>query len=156
MMQKSYDDEHEAFAASRVTQYVFKPTRDVYFNTLDQHADTLDGDTKPPLVVLGEEGSGKSALLANWVHKRRGKHRDEFLFQHYVGCSTQSSQLLHTLFRLETALKAFFQLREMKVPETEVELRWSLNRFLQAAAKKNFPARIVIVIDGINKLKGEG
>lgn len=44
----------------------------------------------------------------------------------------------------------------MKVPDTEEELRWSLNRFLAAAAKKHFPARIVIIIDGINKLKAEG
>ena len=102
-------------------------------------------------------GSGKSALLANWVAKRREhKHRDEFLFQHFVGCSSQSFQLLHTLFRLETALKDFFQLREMKVPDTEVELRWSLNRFLEAASKKHSPARIVIIIDGISKLKNDG
>lgn len=44
----------------------------------------------------------------------------------------------------------------MKVPETEEELRWGLNRFLAAAAKKNFPARIVIIIDGINRLKADG
>lgn len=63
---------------------------------------------------------------------------------------------MHTLFRLETALKDFFQLREMKVPETEKDLRWSLNRFLEAASKKHSPARIVIIIDGIEKLKAEG
>lgn len=62
----------------------------------------------------------------------------------------------HTLFRLETALKDFYQLREMKVPDTEEELRWSLNRFLEAASKKHNPARIVIIIDGINRLKSEG
>ena len=67
-----------------------------------------------------------------------------------------SMQLAHTLFRLETALKDFYQLREMKVPESEEELRWSLNRFLAAAAKKHSPARIIIIIDGINKLKAEG
>lgn len=44
----------------------------------------------------------------------------------------------------------------MKVPDTEVELRWSLNRFLEAASKKHFPARIVIIIDGIHRLKAEG
>ena len=48
-------------------------------------------------------------------------------------------QLAHTLFRLETALKDFFQLREMKVPDTEEELRWSLNRFLAAAASLGIP-----------------
>eukprot|EP01032_Pedospumella_encystans_P011606 gene11606-13487_t len=156
-MNQSFADEHEAFAASRVSQYVFVPTKEEVFTVLDQHADTLDGDVKPPLVLVGNEGSGKSALLANWVAKRREhKHRDEFLFQHFVGCSSQSFQLAHTLFRLETALKDFFQLREMKVPDTEVELRWSLNRFLEAASKKHSPARIVIIIDGISKLKTEG
>jgi len=61
------------------------------------------------------------------------------------------------LFRLEKGLKDFFQLREMEVPESEERLRWSLNRFLAAAAKKYLPApaRIVIVIDAVNDLKGE-
>lgn len=61
------------------------------------------------------------------------------------------------LFRLEKGLKDFFQLREMEVPESEERLRWSLNRFLAAAAKKYSPApaRIVIVIDAVNDLKGE-
>jgi hypothetical protein len=156
---------------------VYVPSKDTYYQTLDQHADTLEGDIKPPLVLLGNEGSGKSALLANWVAQRRVHlHRDEFLFQHFVGCTTPSLQvcdhilkyvenflkyipalqLSHTLLRLEGSLKEFFQLREMKVPDTEEELRWSLNRFLAAAAKKHFPARIVIIIDGVNRLKADG
>jgi hypothetical protein len=44
----------------------------------------------------------------------------------------------------------------MEVPDSEERLRWSLNRFLSAAAKKHSPSRIVIVIDGVNNLKGEG
>lgn len=44
----------------------------------------------------------------------------------------------------------------MKVPDTEVELRWSLNRFLEAASKKHSPARIVIIIDGVHRLQSEG
>jgi hypothetical protein len=154
---ESFSDEHEAFAASRVSQYVFVPTKEAYFSVLDQYADTVEGDVKKPLVLVGNEGSGKSALLANWVAKRREhKHRDEFLFQHFVGCSAQSLQLAHTLSRLETALAKFFHFNRMKVPDTEVELRWSLNRFLEAASKKHSPARIVIIIDGVHNLKSEG
>ena len=44
------------FIYSRVSQYVYVPTKDLYFNTLDQHADTLEGDVKPPLVLVGNEG----------------------------------------------------------------------------------------------------
>jgi hypothetical protein len=87
-------NEHEAFAASRVTQYVYVPTREHFFTTLDAHADTLEGDRKLPLVLVGNDGSGKSALVANWVAKRKEHlHRDEFLFQHYVGCTTPSLQV---------------------------------------------------------------
>lgn len=97
-------------------RYVFEPSKLTYFTTLDQHADAMEMDVKPPLVLIGSEGSGKSALLANWVAKKKEhRNRDEFLFQHYVGCTTQSCQLQHTLFRLQTSLKNFFQLREMKV-----------------------------------------
>lgn len=60
------------------------------------------------------------------------------------------------LTRLVQALKEFFQLREMKVPDTEEDLRWSLSRFLVNAAKKHNPARIIIILDGINRLKCEG
>ena len=156
-MSHSEPDEHEAFAESRVSQYVFCPTKDTFFNTLDQHADTGDKDIKLPLVIVGNDGSGKSALLANWVAKRREHlHRDEFLFQHFVGCTNPSLHLAHTLARLETKLKEFFQLREMKVPDSEEDLRWSLGRFLQNAAKKHNTARIVIIIDGVNRLVSEG
>ena len=74
---------------------MFVPTRDLLFTILDQHADTVENDVKPPLVILGNEGSGKSAFLANWVYRRRDhKHKEEFLFQHFVGCSARSSQVL--------------------------------------------------------------
>lgn len=43
----------------------------------------------------------------------------------------------------------------LQVPETEDRLRWSLSRYLAAAAKKAYPAHLVIVIDGINALKSE-
>lgn len=151
-----YEDEHEAFAASRSSDYIYESGNEAAFEALDSHAETIEGDVKLPLVITGSTGCGKSALLANWVNRRRKmKHRDEFLFQHFVGCSPRSKQLAHLLYRLEAALKEHFQLREMEVPTSEERLRWSLNRFLAAAAKKQFPARIVIVLDAVNRLRGE-
>lgn len=153
---EQHNDVHEAFAESRSREYVYVPGDEECFQKLDQHAETIEGDAKLPFVILGGPGCGKSALLANWVQRRKQhKHRDEFLFQHFVGCSPKSKQLEHLLFRLETSLKDFFQLREMEVPNSEERLRWSLSRFLYSAAKKHCPARIVIVLDGVNKLLGQ-
>eukprot|EP00630_Chrysocystis_fragilis_P003877 CAMPEP_0197391526 /NCGR_PEP_ID=MMETSP1165-20131217/3155_1 /TAXON_ID=284809 /ORGANISM="Chrysocystis fragilis, Strain CCMP3189" /LENGTH=1276 /DNA_ID=CAMNT_0042917115 /DNA_START=42 /DNA_END=3872 /DNA_ORIENTATION=- len=151
-----FEDEHEAFAASRSTDYIYEPGSDSSFAALDSHAETIEMDAKLPFVITGSPGCGKSALLANWVNRRRQlKHRDEFLFQHFVGCSPRSKRLAHLLYRLESAIKEHFQLREMEVPTSEERLRWSLNRFLAAAAKKQCPARIVIVLDAVNCLHGD-
>ncbi len=69
--------EHEIFARSRtITEvrhgefsgvYIGRPE---YFKRLDEHA---EGDGQP-LVILGESGAGKSALLANWALQYRQKH----------------------------------------------------------------------------------
>ncbi|GMI35188.1 hypothetical protein TrCOL_g6721 [Triparma columacea] len=157
----TYDDEHKAFSDSRSSEFVYVPNKkptdeDTSSLALDQHADTSDADVKLPLVVLGERGSGKSARLASWYTRRmQTKNKDEFLFAHFAGCSPRSRQLRHVLFRLATSLRQHFNLREMEVPKTEERLRWSLNRFLAAASKKHFPARIVIIIDGVDLVQGE-
>ena len=57
--------DHEAYAQSRERVYI---GRQEYFDRLDAHA---AGREDHPLVVLGESGSGKSALLANWVARYR-------------------------------------------------------------------------------------
>lgn len=62
---------------SRVSQYVYVPTKDTYFSALDQHADTLEGDVKPPLVVLGDEGNRFCVVYfncaRNYYHTRERK-----------------------------------------------------------------------------------
>ncbi|KAG5176162.1 hypothetical protein JKP88DRAFT_336430 [Tribonema minus] len=151
----SYCDEHEAFAASRSSDYVYVPINDNYFATLDRHADTIEMDVKPPLVVVGEPGIGKNALLSNWEKQRAAaRHKDEFVFKYFAGASTAAQRLSHMLHSLETALKQFFQLREMEVPTSEERLIWSLNRFLAAAAKRHLPTRIIVLIDGVFALRG--
>ncbi len=61
--------EHEAFALSRCDTYV--EDRE-HLHHLNQHA-ASQGD---PLVVLGDPGSGKSALLANWLVQFRQEYPD--------------------------------------------------------------------------------
>ncbi len=49
---------------SRVSQYVFVPTKEEVFTVIDQHADTLDGDVKSPLVLVGNEGKHQFSHLS--------------------------------------------------------------------------------------------
>ena len=57
--------DHAAYARSRERVYIGRPDS---FARLDAHA---DGSGDQPLVILGESGSGKSALLANWAARYR-------------------------------------------------------------------------------------
>lgn len=58
------------------------------------------------------------------------------------------------LQRLEGALKDFFQLRKMEIPGDESRLIWSLPRFLSSAAKKVMSGKIIVIIDGVDNLRG--
>jgi hypothetical protein len=75
---------HAAFAASRARVYVGRP-RDVA--VLDGHV-TADG---LPLTVLGASGSGKSALLANWLAARTPTP-DDLVLAHHIGASREHRQ----------------------------------------------------------------
>jgi nephrocystin-3 len=77
--------DHEAYAQSRERVYI---GRQEYFDRLDAHA---AGNDTQPLVVLGESGSGKSALLANWVAHYRQAHPDAVVIQHYTGATPYSA-----------------------------------------------------------------
>lgn len=46
----NYTDEHKAFAASRSSDYVYVPVNNVNFTTLDKHAETIEMESKLPLV----------------------------------------------------------------------------------------------------------
>ena len=60
----------------------------------------------PPLVVLGESGSGKSALLANWAARYREKHTDAFMIQHYIGATPYSADWASMLRRIMGEFKS--------------------------------------------------
>ena len=59
--------EYEVFAQSRAQVYIGCR---LIFDQLDAHTRS----DSQPLVILGESGSGKSALLANWAIQYRKEH----------------------------------------------------------------------------------
>ncbi len=76
--------EHEAFANARTKVYI---GREEYFKRIDEHVQSND----LPLVLLGESGSGKSALISNWIDRYRKEHPEEFIITHFIGSTPDSA-----------------------------------------------------------------
>ena len=134
--------EHEAFARSRTGVYIGSTT---YFEALDAHA-AGDG---PPLVVLGESGSGKSALFANWALGYRTAHPDHAVVMHFIGSSPQSSDWAAMLRRVMAELGHRFGI-DATIPDTAEELRAAFPNWLHMAAARG---RVILLLDALNQLE---
>ena len=100
-----------------------------------------------PLVIAGESGVGKSALLAYWTSKRREQDdEDEFLLASFVGCSRYSQTVENILRRLVDGLVGHFNLRDMQ-DIADDKLSWALPRVLNRASQKG---RITLLFDGLH------
>jgi len=135
--------DHEAYAQSRERVYI---GRQEYFDRLDTHAAASDSH---PLVVLGESGSGKSALLANWVARYRQTHPDALVLQHYIGATPYSADWAAMLRRLMGEFKRRLGLQQ-DIPDQPDALRSAFPNWLYMAAAKG---RVVLVLDALNQLE---
>lgn len=118
--------EHEAFAFSRFRVYI---GRQEYFDRLDEHA---CGDSQP-LVILGDSGSGKSALLANWAEKYRDEHPDVLVISHFIGATPYSSDWAAMLRRIMGEFKRRFDIHD-DIPSEPVLLKKAFAAWLHMAA----------------------
>lgn len=137
--------DHEQFAESRRRVYIGK---EEYFQRLDHH---VQSDNQP-LVITGESGSGKSALLANWVYRFRKENPDIFILQHYVGSSQQGANHIAIIKRIILEARRKF-LIPGKMPDDPEELKKTFPQWLTRVARKG---RMVIVLDGLNQLEDTG
>jgi len=156
--------DHEAYAQSRERVYI---GRQEYFDRLDTHA--AANDTQP-LVILGESGSGKSALLANWVARYRQAHPDALVLQHYVGATPYSADWAAMLRRLMGEFKRRLDIQQ-DIPDQPDALRSAFPNWLYMAAASLTPSpspvgqervaarpgegftKIIIILDALNQLE---
>lgn len=135
--------DHAAYARSRERVYI---ERQEYFTRLDAHA---AGNGDQPLVILGESGSGKSALLANWALRYRKANPDVFVLEHYIGATPASADWAAMLRRIMGEFKERLGLSQ-DIPEHPDALRSAFPNWLYMAAAKS---RIVLVLDALNQLE---
>lgn len=134
--------EHESIAQRLATVYIGGEDR---FARLDAH---VSGDG-PPLVVLGDSGSGKSALLANWALRYRDRHADTPFLLHFIGASPYSADWTQMLRRIMGELKRHFAIPD-DIPDTADALREAFPLWLAHAAAHG---RHVLVLDALNQLE---
>lgn len=141
--------EHDAFAEARRAIYI---GRQAYYEALDQH---VLGDG-PPLVILGESGSGKSALLANWVKRYHKDHSGDFVLLHFIGSSHYSADYVAILKRIFNEIVRQFGVTQ-EVPNTPERLREEFPSWLAKASAKlstvAHTSRFILVLDGLNQLE---
>ena len=135
--------DHEAYAQSRERFYI---GRSAYFARLDAHA-SASGDQ--PLVILGESGSGKSALLANWAKRYRESHPDALLLQHYIDATPYSADWAALLRRIMGEFKRRLGIAQ-DIPNQPEALRSAFPNWLNMAAAKG---HVVLILDALNQLE---
>lgn len=128
------------------------------------------------LCILGESGSGKSALLANWGASYRQAHPDALVLQHYVGATPYSADWAAMLRRLMGEFKRRLGLQQ-DIPDHPDALRSAFPNWLYMANAQvrsagsevrspaftrtgppeggtpNAPSKIIIVLDALNQLE---
>jgi len=137
---------HEAFAETRRRAYIARPD---YFAQLDRHA-MGDGG---PLVLYGDSGSGKSALLANWLEHWCGQHSEDFIFQHYIGSTPDSADHWRLMARLIAQIKLWTENQEESFYSPDDLLRDFPIWLTEALIKSERDGlRCIIVLDALDQL----
>jgi nephrocystin-3 len=133
---------HEEHARSRRDIYIPRPQ---LYEFLNSH---IESDN-PPLVLTGESGCGKTALLANWVDLWRNAHPHDLIIQHYIGSTPDSTSWERIVTRILGELKRAFEIPD-DLPSSPDKLRGALDEWFVKSAG---PRRIVLVLDGLNQLE---
>lgn len=104
--------------------------------------------TQPPLVLGG--GQPVSRRLACWLKRYAAAHPETPVFLHHAGCTTESRDSEHLLYRLLGFIRQHCDLRET-IPLDPAARRELLPNWLARLAAKG---RAVLVLDRLDALNG--
>ncbi len=111
------------------------------------------------ILISGESGSGKSALIANWMAAHGQAHPGDVVYAHHLGCSNDASAIRPLLGRmLDTASKLLVEqgllVESIKVPQDWWELTAKVAETLQTLGRwcKSTGQRWIWVLDGLDRL----
>jgi tetratricopeptide (TPR) repeat protein len=133
---------HEAYAQNRRIAFV---GRKDLLRQIDIH---MYAQGAKPLVVTGDPGCGKSALLAEWASGWRQKNPEDLLIQHYIGSTPQSADRRGLVRRILGELKRSFTISD----ELPLQVDAKSIVFQDWLAKLAGKRRIMLVLDGLDQI----
>lgn len=112
-----------------------------------EYLDTFARSTSSHLVITGDSGMGKSALLANWI--KRNENNDDFnLAYHFVGNSFTGNNYESVLHHLCDEIYDIYQIE--KGPNRQEKPEEEAQRLVSEVASHQKP--LIVIIDGINQI----
>lgn len=136
--------EQIVFAGRHLRTYV---ANENLFDRIDRY---VEGGGEP-LVIIGAEGMGKSALLANWVSRSEGSNGSRPVISHHLEAGSRSSQLHVLILRLMAELIRCCELDD-DVPVTR-DLVESQRAFIKILQKASDAGGITLILDGLDRLE---
>ena len=135
---------HRSYANDRCKAYIANP-RDT--EALDAHLNTK---TNNALLVTGESGLGKSALLAYWVNQQRLANPEQFIIEHYVGISGDADPVA-IIRRIMAEIKQRTD-DSAELPSKPEDIIQDFPLWLAKVGERD---PLLLIIDGLNQLENK-
>ena len=144
------DGERTPLESERTAQRAYINSRHSHFVGREEELDYLDNfvrSNRRHLVITGDSGMGKSALLADWI--RHNYKNDSFnLVYHFVGNSFVGSSYESVLHHLCDEIYDLYKID--KDPNRQEKPEDEAQRLVSELVNKQMP--LVVVVDGINQI----
>jgi len=109
-----------------------------------------------PVVLTGPSGVGKSAVLAEWAARWKAAHPADLVLEHFIGHTPESGNWQALVVRVLTEMQRAFTVG-LQIPERPDLVGTALSDSVTVApAQGGQDRRVVLVLDGLDRLSDEG
>ncbi len=136
---------HEAFGRERCRHFVGRA------EPLAAIARYLEGGEARPLAIVGEPGSGKSALMARAIEEAQEAHPDAFVASRFIGATPASSDGRAFLDSLCLQVTREYGGDASSIPSDYNDLAVELGKRLELASTER---PLIVVLDALDQLSG--